>query len=125
MWKNELPSGCPPKNAIEQKIEVYRVLNNSEPKETDFQNYFQLYPENIRYKSLCKAYALSFYDSIENAISAVERSTTLQKCTHIGKYIIDNSHGVCEFKESNGHYSVWLYDTWNYNNFPPVTITPI
>lgn len=124
MWKDNLPDGCPPKKAIEQEIEVYRVLNESVPNEADFYNYFTMYPENPRYKSLCKAYALSFYDSVENAILALSRSTNL-KGTHIGKYRINKTHGTCEFKQLNGHYSIWLYNSWSYNNFNPINIIPI
>lgn len=124
MWKEELPNSCPPKKAIEQEIEVYRVLSTDTPTEDDFKNYCKLYPNNPRYREMCKAYSLSFYNSIENAMSALSRSSNL-KGTHIAKYLIDTTHGVCEFKSTSGHYSVWLYDSWGFKDFNPIKIYPL
>jgi len=124
MWKKELPKSCPPTHAIEKEVELYRVLSSDTPTEADFKSYCDLYPDNPRFKNLCKAYALSFYDTLDNALLALTRSTTL-KGTHIGTYQLNKTHGVCEFKEGHGHYSIWLYDNWDFNEFNPTTISPI
>ncbi|MBY8963446.1 hypothetical protein KJK34_11840 [Flavobacterium sp. D11R37] len=124
MWKDELPKNCPPKKAFEKETEVYRILSEETPSVEDFRNYCYLNPENERYKELCKAYALSFFNSKENALNAIQRSSNLQG-KFIGEYKLNKSHGVCELNSRNGHYSVWFYDSWKFEDFSPTQVIKI
>ena len=85
MYKEILPFNCPPINSKESDIEVYRIIKSELPSENDFVIYANLYPNNERYKSLCKAYAISFYDSVQNAKKALEEATN--RGNNIGSFI--------------------------------------
>lgn len=121
MWKEILPENCPPVNAKETTIEVFRILKNSTASEDDFKPYAIMYPNNSRYKTLCKAYAISFYDSLQNA--EIARNQALNRGNNIGDYIgqftLLATHGRNEFKPKTGHYSTWLYASWEFQNFNP------
>ncbi len=127
MWKEVLPNNCPPDSAKEEKVDVFRILKESNPSEDDFIPYARLYSENPRYKALCKAYAISFYDSIENAKNAWEDALT--RGNNIGNYIGQFSlleiHGKNEFKPKTGHYSTWFYSDWEFQNFNTSFVTAI
>ena len=124
MWKEDLPKNCPPRKALEKDIQVYRILKSDAHQAEDFKNYLALYPDNPRYKEICKAYALSFYDSVENAKLALQKYTTLEG-THIGEYKLNKDHGVCNYADDSGHYSIWFYETWDFNTFTPINISSI
>ena len=127
MWKEELPKNCPPETAEEVEDKVYRIIKETEPTEGDFFPYIKLYPRNSRYKNLCKAYAVSFFDTIENAkkafVSAQSRNRYLGE--YIAEYNMSKDLGRCEYKKESGHYSIWFYSSWNFNNFEPATIIPV
>lgn len=117
MWKEKLPINCPPSSAKELAFEAYRILKSEEPEETDFLPYVYLHPENKRYKTLCQAYAISSFDSKENAIkawkSALKRGKKIG--THIAKVEISSTDGKSEYNPKNGHFSTWLYESKNYD----------
>lgn len=119
MWKEQLPNNCPPNNAYEADTIAFRVLQNEEPSENDFIPYVKMYPENERYKTFCKAHALSFYDTIEHAVSAIrearERSRNIGRL--VAKVELKSEHGKLEYNESNGHYSFWLKENYSYTDF--------
>lgn len=127
MWKESLPVSCPPVSAKENKIEVFRILKEEIPSENDFLPFVKLYPENERYKTLCKAYALSFYDTIENAKAAWQEA--LGRGNDIGKFVAQyemlETHGRSEYKIKTGHFSTWLYNGWEFKNFNPSFVKEI
>lgn len=127
MWKENLPENCPPNSAIEVEKELYRISHSNPMNENDFLPYVKLYPENQRYKDLCLAYALSFYDTSENAKIAYESAKTRDKI--LGRFIIrlkmKSEFGKCEENTSNGHHSVWFYETWSFNNFTALSVIEI
>jgi hypothetical protein len=119
MWKENLPENCPPITAIGANCYVFRILKNSDPTEDDFIPYARLYQNNIRYNNLCKAYAISFYKTLENV--KVTCRDLLGKGNNTGKYIgkfeINETDGVSKISEKNGHISTWFYETWDFNSF--------
>lgn len=127
MWKENLPDNCPPTTAKETKANVYRILKDNTQTEEDFKPYARLYKDNPRYKRLCKAHAISFYDTIENAKSAwkeaLKRGHTIG--SFIGQYEIKEDDGKNEYNSRTGHYSTWFYATWNFQNFNPSIVTEI
>lgn len=127
MWKEILPINCPPASAKETTIYAFRILKESTPSEEDFKPYARLYPENQRYSNLCKAYAISFYDTLENAKTAwkdaLDRGNNIGN--HVGKFLILEAHGRNELKPKTGHYSTWFYSSWDFQNFNPSFVTAI
>lgn len=124
MWKEKLPVDCPPSSAKELDFEAYRILKSEVPNEKDFLPYVYLHPENNRYKTLCEAYAISSFDSINNAIKAWKRALKRGKKigTHIAKVEISKSDGKNDFNPKSGHFSTWLYESKNYDTFECVNI---
>jgi hypothetical protein len=127
MYKEFLPIKCPPTAAKESNIEVFRIVKTKIPTEDDFVCYSNLYPNNLRYKSLCIAYAISFYDSFKNAKiaweEAVERGNNIGD--FIAQYALVESDGKNEYKVKTGHYSTWLYNSWDIKNFNPSFVQEI
>lgn len=127
MWKENLPNNCPPSSAKESAMEVFRILKEVTATEEDFKPYARLYADNPRYKTLCKAYAVSFYDSLQNAKiawkEALDRGNNIG--SYIGQFSLLETDGTNEFKPKTGHYSTWLYSTWDFQNFNPSFVTAI
>lgn len=127
MWKENLPINCPPSSATESKIEVFRILKESIPTEDDFKPYAKIYLDNPRYETLCKAYAVSFYDTLQNAKiawkDALDRGKNIG--SHIGQFTVLETDGRNEFKPKTGHYSAWFYSAWDVQNFNPSFVSAI
>jgi len=119
MWKEELPVNCPPESAAEMETVAYRILKDKEPKESDFVPYVHLHPENDRYKTLCEAFALSSFDSVQNAIKAWKNA--FKRGKNIGAFIarikIEQKDGQNECNPITGHISTWLYANRADNQF--------
>ena len=116
MWKEELPENCPPEEAFEMKQTVFRLLKDKEPQESDFYSFIKLNPDNNRYKNLCKAYAISSFNTKENVLIAKKKSKR-----NIGNYVcemeITKEVGKNDFTVKSGHFSTWIYSSWEYTNF--------
>lgn len=119
MWKEVLPENCPPATATEISQDVFRILQDENSTENDFIPYSKLHPDNKRYKTLCKAHAISFYDNLENAKEAYKMALTRNKTigNYIGKFTLSTTDGKSEYTQSNGHFSTWFYNSWDFNNF--------
>lgn len=127
MWKEELPINCPPESAKEMDTSAYRILEEEAPQESDFLPYVHLYPDNNRYKTLCEAFALSSFDSIQNAKAAWKRALKRGKVigSYIGEIQIKPSDGKNDLNQKTGHISTWLYDTRTNNLFECTDINSI
>lgn len=127
MWKEKLPIDCPPSSAKELDLQAYRILKTETPSKMDFLPYIYLYPENERYKSLCEAYAISSFDTEQNAIKAWKGALNRGKNigTHIAEVCISLSDGKNNFNSNSGHYSTWLYESKDYDTFECTNIKVI
>jgi len=119
MWKEELPLNCPPENAAEMDLEAYRIIKDEEPEESDFLPYALLYPENIRYRNLCEAYALSSFDSSVSAIKTFKNALKRGKLigNFVARFEIIHSDGKNIYNKRTGHISTWLYSNKTYSQF--------
>ncbi|WP_106598582.1 hypothetical protein [Dyadobacter jiangsuensis] len=111
MWRENLPDQCPPLNACNIEETVYRITADRTLAEEDFIPIARLKPENKRYKDLCIAHAVSFFDSYDNARAAFARARERNKI--LGNYIVqlsvNHAHGVSEYEDESGHHSFWFY----------------
>jgi hypothetical protein len=119
MWKEKLPNNCPPNTATEGKLKVYRILKTKIALEEDFISYAKMYEDNPRYKELCKAYAISFYNNIENAKIALKLALARGNNigAYIGEFLINETDGKNEITANSGHISTWFYNTWKLDTF--------
>lgn len=105
-FPDNFPKDCPPKEAIEEQIEVYRLSNNDPPKESDFLSHVLLYPKK-KYNTR-KAYGISVFSEYEDvehllAVNALMR----KKFTHICRGI--TQEGVIQKAIGSSHITWWLY----------------
>lgn len=111
MFLKELPKNCPPKDAFSSEKILFRIFIEREFSKNEFIPYVDLYPENRRYKQLCIAYSLSFYNDYDNAknayYDALERNKKLGN--FIAKLRINANLGKF-FTNDSKHYNFWIYD---------------
>lgn len=113
MFKSQLPINCPPKDVEEQEIDLYRLVVPGNMVES-FKNYNELEPENEKYKFICNAYGISFFDNIESVkdLLTKERNEGMA----IAKIKITKNFGVLTKRRTlKGHYTLWLYQNFNPN----------
>lgn len=117
MFKRVLPENCPPKDAIELDVLLYRIFHNNVLTENEFKPYIDLEPENETYKKLCIAYAVSFYSTIEGAYNAYKKAFKKEKILghYIAKLKLPSNIGKMENRMKD-HYSIWFYDQENIEN---------
>jgi|ERR1035437_1747025 hypothetical protein len=111
MFTSELPNNCPPKEAFSSEKVLFRIFIDGEISEKEFIPYVVLYPDNKRYKKLCIAYSLSFYNDFNNAKNAY--NDALKRNKKLGKFIaklkINKKLGKF-FTKDGKHYSFWIYN---------------
>jgi len=127
MWKEKLPKNCPPVDTEREEITVYRFLRSNTLQPSDFIPYAKLYSNNIRYQKLCKAYAISFYDSKDNALKA--KAEALGRGKDLGNYVatfhFKPDYGAYQLCQVNGHISAWFSKKWDLEDFIPISIQKI
>lgn len=118
MHKNEkkfpdyFPAGCPPAEAEELEIEVYRLCRNIIPEEKDFETFYQINPE--KWKNNFEAYGVSVFKSFIEIQTMREKDPRLRAkfktyaagCTYEYTGVIQ--HTSKKLRES--HYTWWLYE---------------
>lgn len=119
MWKEALPEKCPPESATGINRKVFRAINSNTLTEDDFQCYAVA---NVRYKNICKAYAISFFDTTEKILEAFKRK---KLGNFIAEIELKENHGVAHFDKDSGHLSVWFYNTWEFSNFTILSLTQV
>jgi putative alpha-1,2-mannosidase len=116
--ESPLPDNCPPDDAVEIRRNMFRITTEDVVTEADLVPYARMYRQD-RFNQ-CIAYALSFYDSLEGAIKALESAKARGR--HLGNYVIETTirpeHGCAVAGNSNGHHSIWLYKGVSPADFP-------
>lgn len=71
IWPSFFPSECPPKDADDASIVVFRIVSSNPPAATDFQSFAQTNPK--RYGGKCKPSGLSVFTGIDDALKYLRR----------------------------------------------------
>lgn len=125
MWKEQLPEKCPTEKAVNLEYDVYRVTKTDTPCDEDFIVHSKLYPNNPRYQKLCQAYAISFFNNIENANKAIRQS--IERGSKIGHYIAKykllKEYGKSDLNKSTGHINTWFYSNSNFKSADTLGVT--
>lgn len=106
-FPSNFPEKCPPTDAIEEEIEVYRLSNDNPPSKKDFLSHVLLYPKK-KYNNM-EAYGISVfsdYEEIEFMFALNPR--TRNKFKHICKGITKD--GVIKKGDKTTHITWWLYE---------------
>lgn len=105
------PPGCPPADATEREIEVFRLCENKCVAASDFESYFQKNPK--RYAGKILAYGISVFPSLAACKSAQDKSPFLRKCQACARGITYNYSGKIlntPGKNNPSHITWWLYE---------------
>jgi len=123
MYKELLPNNCPPCDASEQDIILFRAFYNSDSNDlANYLSYAQLHTENEKYKNVCRAHGLSFFDTMETALLKTKKLDV----HFIAKIQIKKDFGKLYLTNKNdGHYTLWLYNTFSSTNVKCLEINEI
>jgi len=112
MYREELPEGCPPPDAIEIENEWigYRFVSGTSPAPEDFDSHFRKDPSK-RYPDPCIAKALSLEADFAQARKRLELPKF--KNGSICQVTLDRGAGrIKQTGASRTHYSWWPYNGW-------------
>ena len=105
------PANCPPDDAVENELVVYRYTHNSPPTEDDFKSHYEI--DSERYKDIVDAYSLSVISNLDSAKNGLELNPGLRKkFKYIASGKVTKDSGVIKCTPSKNqkyHMSWWLY----------------
>lgn len=116
MYRSELPKNCPPEEAIETEMFLYRLFVPDNPVES-FKSHAELFPQNQSYVTECLPNGLSFFDNLDYPTELLQKENNQGKI--IVRILVKKDFGkLCRTgKKKKGHYTLWLY-----KNFDPSLI---
>lgn len=110
-WYENLPDSCPPSDAMEPSGEsYYRIINSTQPVNSDFLSYRALNPDKKVFVSECQAKAISLFTDVESCRVISKLPKFKGKNIYIGELVLTKSDGLIAHtpnKNSTNHYSWW------------------
>jgi len=120
------PEWCPPNDAREEAIDVFRMTKKNNFSSDDFYSHVILFPDREDFKKIDKAYGLSVYKDANDLIKQRKRVPNLRnnwKFTAKGKTLPDCGVVKETPTNKNSHITWWIYDGAEpHNNFSSVDI---
>lgn len=111
-YPDYFPEGCPPSDAVNDEIEVFRTcINEDKVTSDDFKSYYEM--DNERWKNNINAYGLSVMLKQEDCVKLMKLPGMRKKFKSIAKGKTYNSMGVIKqtpSKTYKSHYTWWLYE---------------
>lgn len=111
LYPDFFPNNCPPVDAVEAKIDVFRYTKNSPPTEEDFKSHYEMEPE--KYLGVIDAYGLSVISNLESAKNGLNLNPGLRKkFKYIAEGNLTTDCGVIKQTPSRNqkyHMTWWLY----------------
>ena len=102
----ELPSRCPPEDAIQKEMVVYRAVTSFPPSEADFYSQRRMFPKKPFNIDDCLAHACSVFD---NEFDIKKKKKLLShNGIRIVKFKIELEDGKVKKTFSKGHHSWWI-----------------
>lgn len=105
------PEGCPPDDAIQEEIDVYRICKNKDKVTSDdFISYYNINP--VRFKDNIQAYGLSVIQKEEDCKNLMKLPNMKKKFKAIAKGKTYKSMGVVKKtpnRSCKSHCTWWLY----------------
>lgn len=112
MYKETLAQNCPFNDAKEDNKLLYRIFQFNDTNGNNFTCFAKLFPNRRDLQNNCKAFGISLFQKKETAIEYAKRNTKLgnfiasiQVRSNSGKLFLTNIE--------TGHYTLWLYRTFN------------
>jgi hypothetical protein len=110
-WPKHYPETCPPSDAVKPTGNTYRFTNRCNPKQKDFQSYYELKPEEKSLGKSCNARGLSVFTSSKDCIAAAAIVPALRKKQICVANLPDNSGVLADTpsKNTNNHKTLWSH----------------
>lgn len=105
------PDNCPPSDARQEELCVYRYCADSRVVVGDFLSYYQLDP--VKYHGIVNAYGLSVIANEQDCIKGLKLPAIRKKYKHYARGITYIRTGVIKSTHSpilSSHYTWWLYE---------------
>lgn len=106
----ELPENCPPSLSIPTSGEVFRIVGNDPPTESDFRTHRELYPKK-KVSNECNACGLSVYRDKSDIRRMIRRIPSRRKHTQlIALGNLNENMGMIVHNSCNGdsHHTWWM-----------------
>ncbi|AOZ93623.1 hypothetical protein [Paenibacillus crassostreae] len=110
IYPDYFPANCPPNDALEEEIIVYRLCESNPVSENDFLSHFILNP-NRNYNGKLQAFGLSVISDIEEIEKMRNISPIMRKKKYVATGMTMGSSGVIKKTPSNNcnsHITWWL-----------------
>ena len=105
-FPNNWPENCPPADAVIAEGEVYRIVCNAPPNNSDFQTHFET--GKMPKGDLCLRCGLSVF---RIAIDAVHMRNKYPKLgNQIAKGTLQKNHGKTKQTGTSSHTTWWIYE---------------
>lgn len=123
MYKENLPENCPPIEADGQEIFLYRAFAGDSLVDTEFIPYVYI---NDNFKETCRAYGLSFFLERDKLLKRMRKLIESGIYNYIAKILIKPEFGKLLLTGTKtGHYTLWLYDTFDISLISEIEIYKI
>ena len=109
-FRDELPEGCPPKNAdkIRRETICYRLVHNDSPIADDFKSQRTLEPNRDFGVSECRARGLSIFMQAADAVRVTQRSRNLRGAK-LARLTLNQGAGYIKQTGNRSHHTWWPY----------------
>ena len=113
-FRDELPEGCPPKEAEEivQETICYRLVHNEPPTDDDFMSQRTREPNRDFGVSECRARGLSVFMQASDAMRVAQRSRNLRGAT-LAQLTLNQGAGYIKQTGNRSHYTWWPYQAFD------------
>lgn len=120
MWFDDFPEQCPPSDARQDELEVFRLVSNNPPISDDFLPTRRERPhQKFSGVELCNACGVSVFKEINDLLKKQEKYKKL-KGKKIAKGIITKNDGLVKETGEPSHMTWWLQTSEPHKTFSEV-----
>jgi hypothetical protein len=122
MWFDDFPKQCPPSDARQDTLEVFRLVSNIPPTEDDFRPNIREFPHQpFRDDVLCYAHGVSVYKKYEDVLNTRENKRNKRlRDKKIAVGTITPKDGVIKETFAPSHVTWWLQTDEPHKTFKEV-----
>jgi len=107
-WPSFFPPQCPPTEAVDASVEVFRLVSSNPPAASDFESYAEMYPN--KWEGNCEASGLSVFTGKDDALRLARRVPGLSALGNlIATASLTPASGKLKYTPRNGnsHHTWW------------------
>jgi len=120
MWFKDFPEQCPPVDARQDELTVFRLVSNNPPTSDDFLSTIKEFPHrNFSNDILCNAYGVSVFKNIDDILRRREDFRNLRQ-KKVARGIIMPHDGLVKETGGQSHVTWWLQTEEPHKTFSEV-----